>query len=537
MADPLDMKALIERCLVGEATASEHQALAAWLRESEANREEYLAELDFYRTVRGALVGELRTAASSAANDDSASFLSLMHDLEPHEPVEAVDLTDELSRRLQKQRAKQLALASAQSVDQEQYRPLIIPKVVFWGGIAAMLLLAAGLWTMLQPNPPAPTGVTQVQPEIPSTPTPAPTPQPQPQLIQPNIQPVATLTALHGAQWGATTPQLGDELRPGQVLMLTVGFAEITTVRGAKVILQAPCKVELIDSPNAMRLHTGKLVGVCQTPDSRGFTVLTPTARVVDIGTRFGINQSDSARIQVIEGEVVVKANNQADDSPSTSLVAGQSAEIDQRADRVTLLDRLDDRFVASWSAISNPPRITGRAGFEPAMPTALGINGVRRDWIQVYPERTGIRLTKALEVTLAQPGSYTMSEQLKDTLPADTVVDSYFINLIPEDASGLTRQYSATIHFDHPILGVVATSTHLANSHATLGRAGTAYGSMDTHPDGIDPSGLEKSKQDPSFSDNVQISEDRRTLTLNLATGIALDQCRVLVQSQDPAP
>lgn len=114
---------------------------------------------------------------------------------------------------------------------------------------------------------------------------------------------VATLTAEHDAKWDRRP---GLDLYAGQQFILTEGLAEITTNDGAVAILEAPCTIELIDSDNALRLHAGKLVGRCDTEHSRGFTVYTSSARIVDIGTEFGVDVRDdgTSLTQVFEGEV-----------------------------------------------------------------------------------------------------------------------------------------------------------------------------------------------------------------------------------------
>ena len=123
---------------------------------------------------------------------------------------------------------------------------------------------------------------------------------------------VATLTGQHDAQWraasGADVPGIGDGLSPGQRLQLIEGFAEITTRHGAVAVIEAPATIELLDSDNALRLHAGKLVGICESAASKGFVVRTPQVDVTDLGTRFGVDASElgATEVHVFEGEVLV---------------------------------------------------------------------------------------------------------------------------------------------------------------------------------------------------------------------------------------
>jgi hypothetical protein len=115
---------------------------------------------------------------------------------------------------------------------------------------------------------------------------------------------VATLTAGRDAVWDRRP---GQDLYAGQRFTLTRGFAEITTKRGAVAILQAPATIELFDNDNAIRLHTGKLVGICETESSKGFVVRTPHMDITDIGTRFGVDASEfTTETHVYQGAVEV---------------------------------------------------------------------------------------------------------------------------------------------------------------------------------------------------------------------------------------
>ena len=136
---------------------------------------------------------------------------------------------------------------------------------------------------------------------------------------------VATLTAEHDAVWASDAPSTGDTLAPGQRLTLTAGFAEITTEEGAIAILEAPVTIELIGSPNTIRLHAGKLVGICETETSKGFLVRTPHTDVIDLGTRFGVHVEDAfsqpTHVQVFQGSVRLESLA----SEMATLFAGQA--------------------------------------------------------------------------------------------------------------------------------------------------------------------------------------------------------------------
>jgi ferric-dicitrate binding protein FerR (iron transport regulator) len=167
---------------------------------------------------------------------------------------------------------------------------------------------------------------------------------------QPNntTTPVATLTAEHNAEWDS---QPGEDLRPGdalaagQRLNLTQGFAEITTEEGAVVILEAPASVEFFDNDNAIRLHAGKLVGICETESSKGFVVRTPHMDITDLGTRFGVDASKSGatEVHVFDGEVRATRG----DTEPVLLLADQSARASTGVEAIAAISHAPQRFAA----------------------------------------------------------------------------------------------------------------------------------------------------------------------------------------------
>jgi hypothetical protein len=151
-----------------------------------------------------------------------------------------------------------------------------------------------------------------------------PVPVPVQAPVQVPVQPpvlkhVARLMRTVGCKWAdGAAPTPGAFLAREQRLELVEGLAEIVFHSGARVVLQGPSTFEL-ESGNAGRLDVGRLVGkVC--PDAVGFAVQTPVARIVDLGTEFGVLVEETGPIEVhcfvgavevekhIPGEAVPKA-------------------------------------------------------------------------------------------------------------------------------------------------------------------------------------------------------------------------------------
>jgi ferric-dicitrate binding protein FerR (iron transport regulator) len=120
---------------------------------------------------------------------------------------------------------------------------------------------------------------------------------------------VAEFVDLRDCRWVAadTTVQPGDSLRRGQRVELSSGSAVLRFTSGALVTLLGPCIFEAT-SGNGAFLTLGQIKARADTPASKGFTVNTRTAQVVDVGTEFvtAVAPDGQSRVDVTSGEVYV---------------------------------------------------------------------------------------------------------------------------------------------------------------------------------------------------------------------------------------
>jgi hypothetical protein len=138
-----------------------------------------------------------------------------------------------------------------------------------------------------------------------------------------------------GCQWeAADMPTFtGARLVPGK-LHLAIGTAEIALNSGVNVVIEGPTVVDLT-SDKAIYLGRGK-IGATVLPQAIGFTVNTPTATVVDLGTEFEVKVAESGptEVQVRRGTVEVaqiqapQINNEA--PRSLRLSTGQAVRVDR---------------------------------------------------------------------------------------------------------------------------------------------------------------------------------------------------------------
>jgi len=125
----------------------------------------------------------------------------------------------------------------------------------------------------------------------------------------PRTSSIATLTDGINLKWAEPDlpAQLNSLLRPGYMKLIE-GYAEISFDSGAKAILQAPAEIELQNASRAY-LQSGILSATVPL-EARGFTLNTPSASIVDLGTEFSVHvtKDGSSDIHVIKGKVSLLA-------------------------------------------------------------------------------------------------------------------------------------------------------------------------------------------------------------------------------------
>lgn len=125
-----------------------------------------------------------------------------------------------------------------------------------------------------------------------------------------NKIPFCTLSDASDAVWasGSIHPKVGDALHAG-TLRLAAGVAELTFATSAKVAVEGPAEFTLTGY-NSLELVSGK-ISTDVPKRARGFTVKTPAATVVDLGTRFGamVNSDHASEVDVFQGQVELTAD------------------------------------------------------------------------------------------------------------------------------------------------------------------------------------------------------------------------------------
>ena len=128
--------------------------------------------------------------------------------------------------------------------------------------------------------------------------------------------------------------------RPGDILGIESGIAQVEFSGGAHLVLCSPASVQITGGTSA-RLMKGCVTG---RADGANFALVTPTATVVDIGTEFGVGVGPGGTdVTVFEGEIHVHSLKSSGEGGSMRRVReGMSMRIDAGGSPTMLRKRPD---------------------------------------------------------------------------------------------------------------------------------------------------------------------------------------------------
>lgn len=153
----------------------------------------------------------------------------------------------------------------------------------------------------------------------------------------------ALLTHADDAKW-KQEQQAADGQPDTKTLQVSTGLAELKFAQGAKVTLQGPAEFE-VRSANQGFLRRGKLVALVPR-QAIGFTVVTPTATIVDLGTEFGVEADahGATNVRVFRGKVELhpdlKHGTLSDTNRSITLTAGAEWRVERKGTNQAVVAR-----------------------------------------------------------------------------------------------------------------------------------------------------------------------------------------------------
>lgn len=148
---------------------------------------------------------------------------------------------------------------------------------------------------------------------------------------------VATLSDSINAKWANIDSSMKDRTRliaNSDKLMLREGLAEILFDNDTRVIVEAPVEFQIL-AEDRIGLTYGKAYATVP-PDAVGFSVYTPSAKVIDMGTEFGVQTGVDGNMQlhVIKGKTMLIAGRETNkikmevDGKVAKKISGTTGEI-----------------------------------------------------------------------------------------------------------------------------------------------------------------------------------------------------------------
>jgi len=177
-------------------------------------------------------------------------------------------------------------------------------------------------------------------------------PEPSSQVVVNDVrpQPAAWVSQLHEVEWAAGQPSYGwgAAVMPGNALRLKSGLVRLVFSSGAEVLLQGPVSFTA-ETAESGRLRVGRLVARAETDLAQGFTIRTPTAQIVDLGTEFGVTVDEQGQTEthVFAGHVLAQAIGvKRASSEPVRLKAGQAARVETQHIAIRPLAATPEMFV-----------------------------------------------------------------------------------------------------------------------------------------------------------------------------------------------
>jgi hypothetical protein len=215
--------------------------------------------------------------------------------------------------------------------------------------IAAAVFIAAsvGIWRVSQPPrelPEAP-----ILAERDPVPTPVPTVEPARELAPPIEIPqpvlVATVSKVLDAKLAINRKlEAGSPIYEGEQIDLAEGIVQLTTASGSEWVLEGPVQVVIVSGEEVSLVH-GKIVGL-NSGQGVPLVVQTPTARVLDLGTEFGVEVSnlEGTSVAVYDGSIELSAAGEGT-LPTSATPITVEADYEATLDETTGLPAIPTRL------------------------------------------------------------------------------------------------------------------------------------------------------------------------------------------------
>lgn len=166
---------------------------------------------------------------------------------------------------------------------------------------------------------------------------------------------VATLTDSVGAKWADSSAPVSNGMRllaDGMPLTLREGLITLKFDTHARVVIESPAEFQLL-TEDQIKLRYGRLYATVPR-EAIGFTVNTQTAKIIDLGTEFGI-QADingDTHLHVVQGKTTLIAGRHAD-KISIEVNKGSAKKVSGTTSAVSDIPFNDRLFARTINSVS----------------------------------------------------------------------------------------------------------------------------------------------------------------------------------------
>lgn len=169
---------------------------------------------------------------------------------------------------------------------------------------------------------------------------------------------VATLMDSIDAKWADLTGPMekGTRLLSGRdSLQLREGLAELRFDNQTRIVIEGPAEFELHAGDQILLRH-GRLYATVPQ-EATGFMVNTPYARIIDLGTEFGVisNTSGDTEVHVFRGKTVLVGGGQKEKKSVLNLTAGNAGIVCDNGATIKTIPHASHAFIQ---------KIDSRSGF-----------------------------------------------------------------------------------------------------------------------------------------------------------------------------
>lgn len=325
-------------------------------------------------------------------------------------------------------------------------------------------------------------------------------------------------------------------LKDKDLLSILEGEVEVRFKSGTTLILHGPCNFR-IEEDN-VSLFLGKIIADV-TKKAVGFSVKTPSGKVVDLGTTFSVTVTPEKKteVQVFRGKVNVSTlDEEGAELFSKTLLANQAAgfELTSKEIKGSIFSSIDFLKVISRDyAIAD---FSENHILQENIPDAVaaGLFDQYEDdhKVFVFPEKQNVLLKNDIQASISRPGTYQDEREINqnhDVIPDGTRVDSFRIYFNPVGHPQKMMTIQGEIHFNRPVIGILTSNKQLLQTSSLFSSL------LVDSPSRLTIHSSNKTENIKSqHHDVLTLSDDRKVITYKLMTyGKYVDDLRVLVKSE----